>query len=39
MEKKEYETPKVEFFRVEELVLCDSVDSGFGWEEEEEEPW
>lgn len=33
MMKKEYESPKAEFFLVEESVLCN--DSGFGWEEEE----
>lgn len=34
--KKDYETPRVEFFRVEEFVICTS---GFGYEEEDENPW
>lgn len=39
MEKKEYETPKVEFFRVEESIFCSGPDDGFSWEEEDEDPW
>lgn len=37
MMKKEYESPKAEFFRVEGSVLCN--DSVFGWEQEEELPY
>lgn len=42
--KKDYETPRVEFFRVEEFVFCSNgtgcdPDGGFGWEEEDKEPW
>ena len=38
--KKDYETPRVEFFRVEEFVFCSNgtgwdPDGGFGFEEEE----
>ena len=45
MMKKEYESPKEEFFLVEESVFCSHNgngglgDGGVGWEEEEEEPW
>ena len=33
MMKKDYESPKAEFFRVEESVFC----SGFGYETEDSE--
>lgn len=45
MMKKEYETPKAEFFHVEESVFCSPNDNGgfgdggVGWEEEEELPY
>lgn len=37
--KEKYETPEMEVVKFATEDVMDIGDSGFGWEEEEEEPW